>query len=844
MFTRFFCIFIILLPALTHAEGTDDPNEFTERILLFRTKAGDLLFDGLIAHEIDRTLYISAVDLLETLGFKTETSLDSKVFTATTLSPQIDVTVRWPNCSLKVNKEKSDFNCSKIIIYEDEVFISSALLGTALKSKFEYLPFKSEVRIDTDVAYPKLSTLKRKGQKSQIGRRADFDPGYKRKDVEPQTFKNLYIDQQFTWTAENDKDDVLQYYSNLSTDVLQHEVQFTTQGDNKSNDFNTWSVKREFYGSQRNEYISSYQLGNVVIPTAELIGGPQGGRGFYVTNREQQLINFGQREFEGNLRPEWEVELYLDDNLFDRQQASENGRYRFQNVPVLFGQNNFRLEFYGPLGERRTEYINNSVAAENLSKGQFRYETGLTTQTASSSGKPVTESLIQTSYGLTNTLSTYAAFTRHSIFSDEQVQDFSILGLNGYIKNLNYGFFRGDDFFNNGHLYAARTQFVLRRTRLQFTYLDADNFKSNLVGTSNQFLDKGYKLNLNTSLFGRASVLYRAGHDVFEDGTEETTAIQNIVLPISRITFLLKNDLVTGLNNKVDLVYTYLRNQFRSTLTYDWGDAKSFDFEYRNRFKRESSIFLSYAKNIEADADFFKAGYQQRFKHFSLGLDASTDAKKEYTIQARLRSSFGYTKSLRSPQMSPDLLASSGNVCVKVYYDRNANGILEEELDRPLENVSLRWVQGNFDFSSNKYGSAFLTNLPLYTPVDVQLLVKTLEDPQMTPVEAGFRVHLQKGQCAELTFLVKRVFDFEGQIFMAEGMTPKRLTVQLTDAYGEVLKESRTDKDGYFLFAEQPARAYYLKIKDKDYTVKPDVYVINPYSDDSLEQDLYFDVSK
>jgi len=836
MLFRLAFIFIFLCTEVAHT--AEQPSEFTERILLFRTTAGDLLFDGLLAHEVDRTLYISAVDLFETLGFKTELSIDSKIFKATSLSPPIEIKLQWPECSLKLNKKKIPMSCAQMKIYEDELFLASEIAGKALQAKFEYLPYKSEVRIETQIEYPKLSQIKRKSKKVQGAGRVDFDPGYKRKKVESQTLKNIFVDQQFTWSKDNKSDDQFQYYTNLTTDVLQHEIQATTQGDNQSNDFTTWSIRRDYYGSENNKYVSSYQLGNLLIPTAELIGGPAGGQGFYITNRDQFLINFGQREFEGNLRPDWEVELYVNDNLFARQSADQSGRYRFQNVPVIYGENNFRLEFYGPLGERRTEFINNSVTAESLKAGEFRYEAG-----ALKNESTDVESLVQTSYGLTDNIAAYAGFTRYDLFGQGELRDYAILGLNGYLKNMNYSLFSGSDFFNSGNFYAARTQFAVRRTRLQFTYIDSENFKSSFIGDRNRFLDKGYEFNLNSSLFGRASVLWRAEHELFDDQSEETTALQNLVVPIGRFNFLFRNDLVSGVDNKVDVVYTYLRNQFRTSASYEWKDLKTVDFEYRNRFKRESSVSLTYSKSLNEEVDSLQAGYQQRFDRFFFGVEAATDLNKTHSFLARLRSSFGYTSSQNKIQMSADLLASSGNVCAKVFYDFNGNGLLEKGLDSPVEDVALRWVQGNLDYRTDSKGAAFLYNLPLYSPVDVQFLVKSLKDPQLVPIEPGARVHLQKGQCTEVEFLLRRVYDFEGQVFLSEGFPKMRLTLQLTDAYGKVLEETRTDGDGYFLFENKSAKAYYLKVKEGDFKVSPDVYILNPFIEESLEQDLYFDVS-
>lgn len=839
MLGRILLFFVLILNcSMAFGEGTDEPGEFTERILLFRTVAGDKLFDGLYAHELDRTLYLSSVDVFETLGFKTDLSLDSKVFKATTLSPELDLVLKWEDCEFFLNKKKFKFPCAKFKIFEDELFLTKDLVEKILDAKIEYLPYKSEIRIATDVLYPILSRLKRKSKKINASPRGDFDPGFKRTKIESQTLKNVFLDQQFTYTKQSERDGLFQYYSNLTTDVAQHEIQVTTQGDDDSSDFTTWQIKRDFYGAQKNKFVSTYQFGNIVTPSAEIIGGPGSGEGFYITNRQQFLINFGQREFEGNLRPDWEVELYVNDTLFERQSANTQGRYRFQNVPVQYGVNNFRLEFYGPLGERKTEYINNDVSQSSLTKGRLRYEAGVSND---ESGE--TESLVQTSYGLRDNLSLYLAYTRYNLFNDGEIRDYAVTGLNGYSTNTNYSVFRGQDFFNRGDFNAIRTQFNIRNSRLQLLYLDAENFRSNNISSRTKFLDKRYMANLNTNLFGRMSLLYRFEHDLFEDETKETRAIQNIVFPLWKLTLLFENDLVDGQSNKLDIIYTHLRNQYRARMVYNWDEVETYNFEFRNRFKRESSVSLAYDKSILEQTDFFRAGYQQRFHRFFLGFEVSSDFDNEHLVLARIRSSFGHTPSQKKIQMSSDMLASRGNVCSKIYYDLNENNKFEEQTDRPAKNVDLRWVQGNFDFKSDKKGRVFLSNLPLYTPVDVQLLTKTLEDPQMSPVEEGYRLYLQRGQCSEANFLLRRVYDFEGQVFAEGALAKKRQTIVLTDAYGKTLKETRTDKEGYFLFESLPSNVYYMKLKDISLKTEPEMYIINPFNMESLDQDFYFDVS-
>ncbi len=53
--------------------------------------------------------------------------------------------------------------------------------------------------------------------------------------------------------------------------------------------------------------------------------------------------------------PGWDVTLYYNDALIGYQTARSDGQYAFEDLPLSFGPNEFRLVFNGPLGQVRVE---------------------------------------------------------------------------------------------------------------------------------------------------------------------------------------------------------------------------------------------------------------------------------------------------------------------------------------------------------------------------------------------------------------------------------------------------------------------------------------------------------
>jgi hypothetical protein len=82
---------------------------------------------------------------------------------------------------------------------------------------------------------------------------------------------------------------------------------------------------------------------------------------------------FDRITLEGNLPLGWEVELYRNEVLLEFQSASADGRYRFEDVSLLFGVNVLRLIFYGPQGQQREEVRQVRVDTDQISAGEFRY---------------------------------------------------------------------------------------------------------------------------------------------------------------------------------------------------------------------------------------------------------------------------------------------------------------------------------------------------------------------------------------------------------------------------------------------------------------------------------------
>jgi hypothetical protein len=82
--------------------------------------------------------------------------------------------------------------------------------------------------------------------------------------------------------------------------------------------------------------------------------------------------SFGTYPLSDYTNPNWMVELYVNNVLVDYKKADASGFYTFQ-VPLVYGNSNIRLKFYGPWGEERSKEQQIMVPFSFLPAGEFEY---------------------------------------------------------------------------------------------------------------------------------------------------------------------------------------------------------------------------------------------------------------------------------------------------------------------------------------------------------------------------------------------------------------------------------------------------------------------------------------
>ena len=135
---------------------------------------------------------------------------------------------------------------------------------------------------------------------------------------------------------------------------------------NEKNQFYQWR-----YANNKYKALRQVILGKISTFSTSTINSPV--LGVQVTNTPTTYRqSFGTYTLSDITEPGWTVELYVNNVLVDYQQADASGFYTFE-VPLVYGNTNVKLQFYGPWGEERSKEQTLNIPYNFLPAGNFEY---------------------------------------------------------------------------------------------------------------------------------------------------------------------------------------------------------------------------------------------------------------------------------------------------------------------------------------------------------------------------------------------------------------------------------------------------------------------------------------
>ncbi len=582
-------------------------------------------------------------------------------------------------------------------------------------------------------------------------------------------------------------------------------------------------------------HLREFTLGDVSTPSLPFVSQVRGGRGIQLSSFPLNYFSeLGQLTLSGDLRPGWNVELYQNEVLLDFQGSSGDLRYAFEDVPTAPGLNVFRMVFHGPFGEMREEERRVWMDGGLAPAGETRFRVTFNQQDsdlltfgdvggdARLRGEPRAIGEVEHGFGEAFTLALGAA----TLPLVEGQHHYATLAAR---TELQGSLLRADllGVSEGGFGLGVGWQTRVGRTSITLSHHEFREFLSErtrvwggrrLLGRTEADVDGSVPLR-RLPLYYRVGVGYsrqRNGRFETDADLRLSTWLRPVWLTHTLRSRVNRGDGVGTEYLDAELIASYRRGPFGVRGQFAYGAVPA-------RFRSIAAVgdwTLDYltAMRLGVTHSFGSrttglASFSRRVSVFVMSTNLEVDGRG--VVQAGVGISVGITPDPytgRARWQDPTA-TRTGAVNARVFLDQNANGRYDSG-DEPLPGVGFR-APGGGTPRSDAVGTAFLNELPIDGRIRVGIDTGTIEDPHwLTPRESE-RIVLRPGAPIQLDFPVVPVGEIDGwvRVARANGSEPMHgISVQLVDASGEVLRSSRSQIDGFYIFQEIVPGRYRLRV--------------------------------
>ncbi|MBI3441377.1 MAG: carboxypeptidase regulatory-like domain-containing protein [Proteobacteria bacterium] len=575
---------------------------------------------------------------------------------------------------------------------------------------------------------------------------------------------------------------------------------------------------------------TSFMLGDI---NSISLGGalsPGQGRGVTLTNRSlDRPDKFDVTSFIGDSKPGWDVELYRNDILISFKVVGDDGRYIFKDIPVLFGSNVFRLEFYGPQGQRENLVKTINASSTLLEKGKFAYNfsadqkqktlAGISDAHSTDSGMPRMAGEVE--YGLTRNITATGGGAHTTI--DGIGHDYATAGLHSSLRSVLAALDNAYDTTNHGRSSKLSLSSRLLDTDIQLQQKLAENFfvegDTATTDTVTSQTDLSLNRQFDIPLFGFFSNDALLTKKQYTSGRREDLVVHRLsktFLEAINATNTLQYDHddrgLDQLKGNLNLRGNYDRIELGAIVDYDARPLKQFN-----------SVKLTALMNVKPGVTDNATVTRQLtgttgtqlentttfdLRHFKLSVTGRANDKAQYYAGISINTSLSRIPSTGKIVASSQPLAEAGTVVVIPYLDHNYNQKYDPG-EKILYNTMIKI--GSQNVKTDKNGVAIATQLPVNVPIRIGMDQDKQENPYLM-ASSEYRVVPRSGRVIEIHYPLAEMSQIDGAVHVPAGSNPASLQVDLINTEGQIVNSTHTAYDGYYLIEGVMPGSYKIRI--------------------------------
>ncbi|MGV3278623.1 carboxypeptidase-like regulatory domain-containing protein [Rickettsiales bacterium LUAb2] len=638
-----------------------------------------------------------------------------------------------------------------------------------------------------------------------------------------------------------------------------------------------------------NKPIKYFAFGDVQSTSTQLLDNGNSGRGIVISSLENYNINQNKTiNLRGYLLPGWSVDLYYNNSLISYQTiADQNGYYNFNQVPVTSGVNEFKLVFYGPFGETRTETKRVVIGSSPVLQNEFAYTINIL-----QNNRKIIENQKDKTYNqvLDNSIN-YNVNLYYGLL-DNLALNISYLGVdttnngqfvNNYYNTPNYSKF--NNFYNAGLIYslygitfenyiAGRTNYNKNASMfsaygnidyLGYVYASYQNFnniQSNSSYDNNLLIHSLLDLRYNPSIniINQYFPVYIGYKEYkYETNSSNINIKQNIYSRvsyniISNVSFTTEynfdytNQIEKQQSIKSIVLATY--NNFRfngyyqeqvTPNLYPNSTGAAVNYNFSNGFSTYAQFdkYFNYGRvdNFNNNTN-YQFGISKVTSLGKLAISFNSNFKNQYEVNLLYNISFGYNTTSNKPYYEAETpLNNNGNIMANVFIDNDGTGVYNPKTDTPIKDAKLVINSASRNEQTDKNGTVHVNGLQSYNPSTISLDMQSLDDIMLVPKYNKYNVVLRPSMIQTLEFPLVRTSNIEGSIKFNK-QACKFAKVKLIDKNSTFYQQTFTDDNGLFLIEKIPYGKYTLQANCKnteqaltyDYQVSKPISYINVYA--------------
>ncbi|MEJ6473027.1 SdrD B-like domain-containing protein [Pseudoalteromonas piscicida] len=553
------------------------------------------------------------------------------------------------------------------------------------------------------------------------------------------------------------------------------------------------------------------------------------GRGITFSNAPlYKTLNRQRIVISGPVQAGWDVELYRNGLLIGQQNNVQVGRYEFENVDLLSGENTFELVMYGGQGqvskEIQTYYVEQGVAK----KGESFFAVSVTEAGKSVLGDKLAQQGSSSwqvngrfDYGLSADLAVYAGVQHKQGTSEDPAKQVYSLGFN---TNINKLVLLDVDYRKEDAIQALAMN---TRTRL-FGQQVAANIEMQRDADLNKNATEVKLTAAGAWSFFQLPQLYYRAEYLYLDNFDDKRAEQASLLFSSGNYWGTFSNQFVWQDSAADAadISGYARWQRRIFGVYSrftaWYDIKpeneitAAEIEFSKDVGEDFDLGITFYKDFAEDYHKSELGLSWNHDKFRLLSDVQLDSNDDWQVGLSGQFSIGAGKTPEHVFMSAKRLSQSGSLMIHAFIDQNNNGHRDEG-ERSLPGVTVRALQNYAQGKTDDEGIALLPAMANYKKTDIVVDQDSIPDPFLIPANDGFSFTPRPGFIEYIEIPFVNSSEIEGFVEVKEGKQKQPAgftTVNLVDKSGKTVAQTQTAYDGYYVFTGLKPGTYRTQISD------------------------------